>query len=343
MKVYVDGVGDIGGAELFMYEVAKVLYDNYDVSLICSSLCKDCSKVEEICNEVINLTSITKTFYRKLKLYDNWYIIKSFILKKYIDNVDVSFFHSFLVPNTINSNKIVVFDGRDWNTFSNNLSTMRKLHISLPLYFRKKFYNDSNYIIVFNEENLLWYKRLFGEEKVILLPQSVFVDKLHHQHNPTYDFGYIGRFTNEKNPYIIIDTFKNTHFKGILIGNDQELKISNNITIKPFMDRNSVYKLISKFKVGIIPSIIENFPRVIVEYLGSGVPVLKSDSIKTPLDKFTLEFKCCDKIDLYEKYIHMIENYNYYKRLAEKGRKYVMKKHDKNKNLKRVFKLILNE
>lgn len=339
MKILVDPVGDIGGAEILMKDITKILKNirrYYNLEIICALHCNMCEHIEA-CDYTIDMSSVLR-LARKIRLYDNIVFLKTANLREVLDTVDLVLTHQFFVPALLNKKThVLAIAGRDWGKFYSNQGLFYKLHMLLPYYIRIKFLKRANRILVFNPSSAQWFRTNFGEDKVKLIRTGIFVKDYPKQFTkPTYDFAFVGRFSPEKNPKIIIDTFLGTGFRGIMIG-APEGNVIGNIKIEPFQPREFVIEKIAKSRVGIIPSRFEAFPLILLEYLVMGIPVIKSDSFSTPLDEYTLEFRCCDSTNLKEAFEEVIENYAYYKRLSGKARRIILKHYNLEENFKEAF------
>jgi len=344
-RVFVDDVGNVGGAEYVMYDVSKVLStfkDEYDLEIICTTYLRQGQEIDlSHCDEVIDMTKFVRTLYGKFMLYDNYHVLKSFLIKNIIRRSDIVISHSFFLPHITRGKFNVVFDGRDWDDFVKKLGFLSKLHILPAKFVREKYYENSDIIVCFNSSSRDYFVKKFGSSKILYVPHSLDLSLLRVGTEKKYDFGYLGRFSKEKNPWLVIDTFKNTNFKGLMIGSGEKKKIGN-IEILPFMKKEDALSLISQVKVGIVPSLFESFSIATLEFLGMGIPTIVSDSIVTPFDDYVIKFRCGDKRDLFDKFIYVLDNYEYYIKKYRKISKIVRNKYDKNRLLSGTIKYVLD-
>jgi len=338
MKIYVKYVGNIGGAERVMESIATSLIkirDRFDINyeIYCSKLLKDESINKELCDkEIIMEEHKFRKLYNKFWDYADFYY-HSTTFKEIFTSSDIVISHGFL-PYKRKQFHVVV-EGKDWDWFRNNYQSLVGRYLGYPMFkYRLDYYNRAELVRIFNPNSAEYYYKRFNPSNILVIPQGVDTKKLlkYSSRNKKYDFAFVGRFSNEKNPKFIIDTLRGTPYTGVMIGAKEDKDLGN-IQILKFRSWNETMKIAGMAKVGIIPSLQESFPLVSLEFIGLGLVVLKSDTWKTPIDRYTIEFKCCDKIDFMKKFTYIIEeNYKNLRRTVTKGQKIVQKEYDVWKN-----------
>ena len=297
VNVYVHRVGTKGGAQIVMKKVVEVLNelrDEFDLHITCSL---DGVGKCDLCDKTIGYKQFLPSSIGEL--------VSNVVLQKKLSNryFDVVITHTVLPPNLVKSSQYaIVFDGRDWVEFIKTRNLIGKLIEYIPWKIHEAQYKQS-VIFLINPNNKDYYFKLHPRG-IFFVSNGVdvgLVSSISTQLK-VYDFGFIGRFSPEKNPDIIIDTFKDTLFKGLMIG-AQEDRVVGNIEIKKFMAHKKALEEISKVRIGIVPSINESFSLVALEFLSLGIPVIVSDSIVAPYIEYCEKFKCCDSNDLMDVFL----------------------------------------
>ncbi|ASI99974.1 glycosyltransferase family 4 protein [Thermococcus gorgonarius] len=337
MNIFVHRVGVKGGAQLVMKKVVEVLdklRDEFDLYIVCSLDGIDECK---LCDEVFNYNQLLPSSFGD--------VVSNLLLQRKLSSkhFDIVITHSLLPPNLVNNSQYTItFDGRDWSDFIKTRNLVGKLVEYIPWRIREVQYKNS-VIFLINPENRDYYFRLHPQ-KVFFVPNGVDVGLVSSipPVPKVYDFGFLGRFSPEKNPYLVMEAFKNTRFSGIMIGANDNYKVGN-IYIKKFMKRKDALREIKKARIGILPSLHEGFPLVLLEFLVLGIPVIVSDSVKTPVDTFVIKFKCCDRDSLLSTFLHVYDNYPYYQKKALKNRRIIIKKFNWEKTLESSLRRVIAE
>lgn len=329
MKIYVHGCGTVGGAERVMLKVAEVLTElkeKYDLYLICSYVgdvpCVSCD--EMITLPMLNGLGSINELAQKLAT-----------LRKYRD-VDIIFAHTSLLP--VKKPVKVIIDGRDWDKFFKFYLNWRGKLLNYPLKKIRDLYVSmpNTLILLLNKNSFQYYGRRNSNIRHISNGIDDDVKKLYQRKfRRRWDFIYVGRFSEEKNPQLVIDTFKDKPYRGLMVGADKEYTVVGNIVVKAFSPRKDVLRMMKESKVLILPSRHEVFPLVLLEALALGVPSIVSDSIQTEISRYTIPFRCCDKRDLYETFLYVMENYPYYEKRYRKISRLILKKYDWDEILKK--------
>ena len=117
--------------------------------------------------------------------------------------------------------------------------------------------------------------------------KSIFRKKVNNINSKYIKFGYIGTIHKLKNVNLLIDAFKTVKGNAKLIiwgnGQSEEIKKIKNATFED--DRieyrggytpKNLTEILSDVDIGIIPSLIENYPLTVREFLSAGIPVIAS-------------------------------------------------------------------
>ncbi len=335
LNIYVHRVGTKGGAQLVMKKVVEVLNElkaEFDLHITCSL---DGVEKCDLCDETLEYKQFLPSSIGEL--------VSNLILQKKLSNkrFDIIITHTLLPPNILKNTKFsIAFSGRDWSKFIKTRNLIGKFIEYAPQKTREIQCKNS-IVFLINPKNKEYYLKLHPR-KIFFVPNGV--DNKLISSTPTlpkvYDFGFMGRFSPEKNPDLLINTFRDTQFRGLMIGATQD-KVVGNIEIKKYMDHRKALEEISKVKIGIVPSIHEAAPLVVLEFLSLGIPVIVSDSIDAPYVKYCEKFKCCDREDLLSTFIRIYMNYPVYHKKYRHVMRRVMKEYNWNLNLTRYLKIIL--
>lgn len=346
MRIYVKYIGNIGGAERVMESIAislGVIREklNLDYEIYCSKLLKDETSNEPLCDkEVIMSESEFRRLYNRFWDYADFYYHHT-KFRDIFTSSDIVISHGFL-PYKKKQFHVVV-EGKDWNWFRRNYQSFIGKYFGYPMFkYRLKYYKKAELIRIFNPNVVEYYYKRFNPSNILVIPQGVDTKNLlrYSSKNKKYDFTFVGRFSSEKNPEFIIEALKDSPYTGVMIG-AREDKDLGNIQILKFRSWDETMKIAGRAKVGVIPSLQESFPLVSLEFMGLGLVVLKSNTWKTPIDKHTIEFKCCDKNDFMKKFTYVIENYDDFKEVITKGQKTIQEEYDVWKNNEKLIKEIL--
>src|SRR3989344_3726314 len=141
-----------------------------------------------------------------------------------------------------------------------------------------------------------------------------------------YDLIFLGRLTENKGINLFLEAVRKLNAKAIISGDGplkKSLKLENKITIHRWArDSREVAELINKSKILVFPSFNEGNPRVVVEAMACGVPVLATpvgivpDIIK---DKESGRIIDWNAEDIAVKARELLSNEEEYKRLKQAG------------------------
>lgn len=134
------------------------------------------------------------------------------------------------------------------------------------------------------------YLPIVGEKNNFVIPNCYNLDNILELSKVIVDdnpfssgeyFIFVGRFHPVKNISFLLDTFKKTNYKLLLIGDgalyeDYKEKYKNK-NIKFLGNKENPYPYIKHAKYTVLTSISEGFPNVLIESLYLGVPIISSD------------------------------------------------------------------
>ncbi|AUU40929.1 TPA: glycosyltransferase [Proteus mirabilis] len=136
----------------------------------------------------------------------------------------------------------------------------------------------SDYLPIVGERNNFVIPNCYDLDNIKKLSQSNIYD---NPFNKGEYFIFIGRFHAVKNISFLLDTFKKTNYKLLLIGDGdlykkyKEKYEDNNIRF--LGNKENPYPYIKNAKSTVLVSISEGFPNVLIESLYLGVPIISSD------------------------------------------------------------------
>ncbi|WP_409048841.1 glycosyltransferase [Proteus mirabilis] len=150
----------------------------------------------------------------------------------------------------------------------------------------------SDYLPIVGERNNFVIPNCYDLDNIKKLSQSNIYD---NPFNKGEYFIFIGRFHAVKNISFLLDTFKKTNYKLLLIGdgdlykNYKERYEDNNIRF--LGNKENPYPYIKNAKSTVLASISEGFPNVLIESIYLGVPIISSDCRTGPREILNIHGK----------------------------------------------------
>ncbi|QPB77924.1 glycosyltransferase [Proteus sp. GOKU] len=149
-------------------------------------------------------------------------------------------------------------------------------HATKKVFLTQRMLND--YLPIVGEKNNFVIPNCYNLDNILELSRVIVDD------NPFSSgeyFIFVGRFHPVKNISFLLDTFKKTNYKLLLIGDgalyeDYKEKYKSK-NIKFLGNKENPYPYIKHAKYTVLTSISEGFPNVLIESLYLGVPVISSD------------------------------------------------------------------
>ena len=145
---------------------------------------------------------------------------------------------------------------------------------------RDEHLDKASYILAESLEQTNQYFSAY-KDKVDLLPQAIDTDLfIPYKGGEIYDIVNVGRFIGLKNQKALIPFFK--HYKVALVGagptwnkiSKQARPFKDNVYMPKQLFRNELVDVISRSSVMVHPSLSEGIPRVFIEAMSCGVPVI---------------------------------------------------------------------
>ncbi|WP_069133155.1 glycosyltransferase family 4 protein [Rhodohalobacter halophilus] len=295
-----------GGAEYSVKNLAETLTKENDVSVLC--LGENNEVVEEEINGVyvkrIPIANFYNPFFDKKKLKPFWHLIdsanpfysdhiKTIIEEKKISHVLTNNLVGFspAIFKTIEKlGKPVIHILRDYNllcptSFYNNGTCDALCSKCKPFYLiKKKFTNSVSKIIGISKFILQKHIELgmFPNAEQFVVPNIVNIDEFTYvrrcNEKYKFDFGYIGRLTENKGIFDVLNIFKDKMNYNIGVAGslseelNKQFSDHTNIRFLGYRDNVDFFKDI---KFTIVPSKWhEPFGRVVIESFASGKPVI---------------------------------------------------------------------
>lgn len=193
---------------------------------------------------------------------------------------------------------IVVTHGSILKYSNNNLKSKINIflikntfkHAAKKVFLTQRMLDD--YLPIIGEKNNFVIPNCYNFDNILELSQVIVDD---NPFSPSKYFVFVGRFHPVKNISFLLDTFKTTNYKLLLIGdgdlyeNYKEKYQSNNI--KFLGNKENPYPYIKNAKATILTSISEGFPNVLIESLYLGVPIISSDCRTGPREILKIDSK----------------------------------------------------
>ena len=145
---------------------------------------------------------------------------------------------------------------------------------------RDEHLDKASYILAESLEQTNQYFSAY-KDKVDLLPQAIDTDLfIPYKGGEIYDIVNVGRFIGLKNQKALIPFFR--HYKVALVGagptwnkiSKQARPFKDNVYMPKQLFRNELVDVISRSSVMVHPSLSEGIPRVFIEAMSCGVPVI---------------------------------------------------------------------
>lgn len=186
--------------------------------------------------------------------------------------------------------------------------------------------------------------RGINAEKVVLTNNGVDIERINsfRSYETEYEAVFLGRIDKIKGAYDLIESWKivtkKYPFAKLCIiggGPDQksinikirENNLVNNIVLAGKISDDEKYQLMKKSKVFVYPSHQESWGIVIAEAIACGLPVIAYD-LPVYRDIFYNHINTIEMLNerkMGEKIIEILENYNEFKNIADKGKKFIIK------------------
>jgi glycosyltransferase involved in cell wall biosynthesis len=168
--------------------------------------------------------------------------------------------------------------------------------------------------------------------------------------------GTIGRITPQKNPLLFADIaydtikkFPGAHFYFLGAGFHDHLREELDYKIKSYKIENNLHLInkgdhilalnfLRQLDIFILPSVYEGLPYALLEAMLEGVPciVSKCDGNNDVINNNDNGFACLTREEYLEVITCLVLHKEKAKHIAERGRQYVIQKHDIRKNIKRL-------
>ena len=148
---------------------------------------------------------------------------------------------------------------------------------------------------------------------------------------------YVGRVSPEKNVPLVIETFqslpphlkKDTHL--LIVGDGPLLKQlkqqnMNQVTFTGFLEEEELAMVYASSDLFIFPSTTETFGNVVLEAMGSGLPVIGSNQggVKHLIQHDKTGYACASSNELLEGTIRLLEDSALRKQFANNARQYAL-------------------
>ena len=159
----------------------------------------------------------------------------------------------------------------------------------------------ANGIIAISQRQLTYFREKLKDQKIHTQYLANAVDVVagstqipRHDKTKTYDFVFVGRISEEKGALVLRDALLELRHMGIriaFVGSDEvnfwrfpeESKLRNHdIEFYGEVSHDQTIQVISRSKFLVLPSLVENFPIVILEAFSLGLPVIATEVGEIP-------------------------------------------------------------
>ena len=318
----------VSGAEKIAIEIIKELEDRYECTYICKS-----GEIEE----VLKKKKIRyKTFKTKKELI-------SIIKNGKFDIIHANDYQASIVASAFHKNVI--------SHIHNNKVEMTKLS-KLSIIYTLASFRIKKIICVSNSVKGEMFFRSLLEKKSTVRYNWINKEERYwkKEEERKIDILFVGRFEEQKNPIMFVDTIKDIvnrgyeNLKVVMIGRGslkentikyiKKNSLENNIEIKDFTDEP--HKYMKQSKIFYTPSRFEGFGLVFLEAIVNGsVPVATPVGGIKEIFIGKEDYLCSEKNEFVEKIDYLLKNENERTKVAE-GNMSILERFDMKKNIKKI-------
>ena len=163
----------------------------------------------------------------------------------------------------------------------------------------------------------------FTNEHIERNKQFIQVASLRWQKGQEYLYKAFAKFLSIYNEYKLIMVGVGED-KDTLIDLSEKLGIKNNIEYRGMLSREEVSKELNRSMIFILSSITEGFPKVIIEAMATGTPVISTDvgCVKSVIKDSGVIVQAKNENELFNAMKRLVDDNEYYKICSEKSELY---------------------
>jgi len=186
-------------------------------------------------------------------------------------------FHKVLYTRALLLRRLKIYVGLELP-----IHTKMIIKLLLPfVYVAERFsFRHADRIVASKQRFVVYLQQQFGldSNKFKVAPQMIDLPIRQLRSSKKYDLLFIGRLTPPKNWQLVVDIAKMSNYKIAAATPEMQTpdNVPNNITIFHRVPYSELAKLISQSKIFIMPSHNEEGPRVTLEAMACGLPVVAS-------------------------------------------------------------------
>lgn len=242
--------------------------------------------------------------------------------------------------------------GYSWLSFSRYAKEPRLRVLAVDLIERLAF-TFSDAIVVTEKSQAAIAARFNKPERIFVMPNSVDIERFKPYQGKKQDkIVFIGRFTEQKNIFPLIEAVSGLNDIELdLIGGGKlevplrafALKLGARVNFLGNLENDVIAKQLPRYKALALPSLYEGDPKVAIEAMAAGTPVVASKVAGTRdliTDKVTGIFCGLDTNSVRESLRCLLEDEALASRIAENARNYVASTRELNADIAKKIKIM---
>lgn len=247
-----------------------------------------------------------------------------------------------LIAKFLFKKNLIVRCGFEWYYFliKGGASLITKIRMFITEYF---FYHLADAIVLTSnfDKNFVVKNFKVKSNKITIIPNFIDANVYlpYNSKNKKESLLFIGRLTNQKNLFNLIDALKNSNYSLDIVG-DGELKSQlmtyasqHNVNVN-FLGRipnSQIPALMNQYEVFILPSYYEGNPKALLEAMSCGLAVIGTDveGIRDIIKHKENGYLCkTDSKSIRDAIDEIMHDKNLREVMGKNARKYVMENHD---------------
>ncbi len=248
--------------------------------------------------------------------------------------------------------KLVVRQGYQWSTFAQK-EGVKQWKMPIIRFLEKLAYRKANVIIVTSEGDKKYIEEKYNisSERIKYIPNYIDTE-LFRPLNILIEnrICFVGRLEEQKNLFNLIEASSSLGIKLVFFGNGSlKKKLENfakelkaDVEFKGNIPNKNLPKELNKSKLFILPSLYEGCPKVLLEAMSCGLPVIGTnvDGIKEIIKHQENGYLCNTDADSIKKAIlEILENKILQKEISQNAKKTIIEKFSLEKILEKELNL----
>ena len=259
---------------------------------------------------------------------------------------------SAVFSKIINKNILVVRTGYVLSLgFIDNENWLKK---NLVTIIEKLAYHQSNGIITSSKEGYNYVKSRYNPQGIHCMIPNFVDTKLFCPQNLPKKKGsicFIGRLNKQKNLFALIEAFEGLPYSLSIIGSGDQKEALNKFSIKKKINvkflgniaNKDLPKILNQHEIFILPSLWEGMPKVLLEAMSCGIPVIATNVKGNNEVVLNMEngILCdTDFLSIKKSIINLMENEDLKSKLGRNARETIIRSYSLKNLVKREVKLM---